>query len=306
MRSRRRSGLGEAKEMGGSKGDQGGAREMGGSKGDQKVTRVLILGGTAEARALASALAGVPGVRPISSLAGRVADPALPAGEVRIGGFGGAAGLAGWLAAESIAAVVDATHPFAATISWSAAQAAASVGTPILALRRPGWIQRPGDDWRRQPSPEAAARALDGTALDGAASESTALDGMALDGMAWRVFLTTGRTGLAPFARLDRHWFLIRSIDAPQPPLPPRHQLLLARGPFSVAGEIALMREHRIQVLVTKDSGGPLTEAKLVAARELGLPVLLIRRPPLPDVPAVQTVQAACDWIAGLAAGPTS
>ncbi|HEY0165455.1 MAG TPA: cobalt-precorrin-6A reductase [Jatrophihabitans sp.] len=284
------------------------------------MTRVLILGGTAEARALASALAGLPGVRPISSLAGRVADPALPAGEVRIGGFGGAAGLTGWLAAESIAAVVDATHPFAATISWSAAQAAAAVGVPILALRRPGWIQRPGDDWRRQPSPEAAARALEGLISEGSASEGSVSEGsvsegsvskgsvsegLAREGRAERVFLTTGRTGLAPFACLERHWFLIRSIDAPQPPLPPRRQLLLARGPFSVAEEIALMRKHRIQVLVTKDSGGPLTEAKLVAARELGLPVLLIQRPPLPDVPTVQTVQAACDWIAGLTAGPT-
>lgn len=275
------------------------------------MTRVLILGGTAEARALASALAGVPGVRPVSSLAGRVADPALPAGEVRIGGFGGVAGLTDWLAAESIAAVVDATHPFAATISWSGAQAAAAVGIPILALRRPGWIQRPGDDWRRQPSPEAAAQALESTASQGpasqgTASESTASQGPALESPARRVFLTTGRTGLAPFASLDRHWFLIRSIDAPGPPLPLRHQLLLARGPFSVAEEIALMRKHRIQVLVTKDSGGPLTEAKLVAARELGLPVLLIQRPPVPDVPTVQTVQAARDWITELASGSTS
>ena len=262
------------------------------------MARVLILGGTAEARALATALAGMLGVRPISSLAGRVAEPALPAGEVRIGGFGGADGLAGWLVAERIAAVVDATHPFAATISWSAAQAAAAAGVPILALRRPGWTERPGDDWRRQPSPEAAARALDGLTLDGRPR-----DGRALEGVAGRVFLTTGRTGLAPFAALDRHWFLIRSIEAPRPPLPCRHQLLLARGPFSVRQEIALMREHRIQVLVTKDSGGPLTEAKLVAARELGLPVLMIQRPPLPEIAAVPTVQAARDWVAALVAG---
>ncbi|MDQ1721719.1 MAG: precorrin-6A/cobalt-precorrin-6A reductase [Pseudonocardiales bacterium] len=247
------------------------------------MARVLILGGTAEARALATALAGLPGVRPISSLAGRVAAPLLPAGEVRIGGFGGAAGLTGWLAAGRIAAVVDATHPFAATISWSAAESAAAIGIPILALRRPSWTQRPGDDWRRQPSPPAAAAVL---------------TELALDGLAERVFLTTGRTGLAPFAGLDRQWFLIRSIEAPQPPLPSRHQVLLARGPFSVAEEVALMREHRIEVLVTKDSGGPLTEAKLVAARKLGVPVLLIERPPLPDVPTVPTVEAARNWVA--------
>ena len=248
------------------------------------MARVLILGGTAEARALATALAGLPGVQPISSLAGRVADPALPDGEVRVGGFGGAAGLARWLAAERIAAVVDATHPFAAEISRSAAEAASAIGVPLLALRRPGWTQRPGDDWRRQPSVAAAAAAL--------------------DGMAERVFLTIGRTELAPFAGLDRHWFLIRSIEAPSPPLPARHEVLLARGPFTAQGEIELMRAHRIGVLVTKDSGGPLTEAKLVAARELRVPVLLVERPPAPDVPAVTTVEQARDWVAAVVGRP--
>jgi precorrin-6A/cobalt-precorrin-6A reductase len=248
------------------------------------VARVLILGGTAEARALATALAGLPGVRPISSLAGRVAAPALPVGEVRIGGFGGAAGLTRWLATERIAAVVDATHPFAATISWSAAEAALATAIPILALRRPGWSQRPDDDWRRQPSVAAAAAALNSLPE-------------------W-VFLTIGRTELAPFAGLDRHWFLIRSIEAPQPPLPARHEVLLARGPFSVRSEIELMRAHRIEVLVTKDSGGPLTEAKLVAARELRMPVLLVERPPVPDVPAVATVEQARDWVAALVGPP--
>jgi precorrin-6A/cobalt-precorrin-6A reductase len=243
--------------------------------------RVLILGGTAEGRALATALAGLPGVRPISSLAGRVADPLKPAGEVRIGGFGGVDGLTDWLASERIEAVVDATHPFAATISRSAAQAAITIGIPILALRRPGWREGPGDDWRRVASLTAAAQAL--------------------AGMGERVFLTTGRTDLAPFAGLDGHWFLIRSIEVPAPPLPSRHQLVLARGPFSVPAEIELMRKHGIGVLVTKDSGGPLTQAKLIAARELGLPVLLIDRPPEPPgVPAVQTVQAAVDWVAAL------
>ena len=241
---------------------------------------MLVLGGTAEARALATALAGLPGVQPVSSLAGRVADPALPAGEVRVGGFGGAAGLTRWLVAERVAAVVDATHPFAATISWSAAEAAATAGVPVLALRRPGWTQRPGDDWRRQPSLAAAAAAL--------------------EGLPERVFLTIGRTELAPFAGLDRHWFLVRSIETPQPPLPARHEVLLARGPFTVPEEVALMRHHRVEVLVTKDSGGPLTEAKLVAARELRVPVLLVERPPAPDVPAVTTVEQARDWVAAL------
>jgi precorrin-6A/cobalt-precorrin-6A reductase len=245
--------------------------------------RVLVLGGTAEARALAAALVRLPGVQPVSSLAGRVAEPLLPLGEVRVGGFGGMAGLRDWLAAEQITAVVDATHPFAAAISRSAAAAAASLGLPILAVRRPGWTERPGDDWRRVSSLTAAAQAL--------------------VGLAERVFLTIGRTELAPFARLDRHWFLIRSIEAPQPPLPARHELLLARGPFTVPAEIALMAEHRIQVLVTKDSGGPLTSAKLAAARELRLPVLLVDRPSAPEVPAVATAEQARDWVVALRDG---
>jgi precorrin-6A/cobalt-precorrin-6A reductase len=263
-----------------------------GEERGRRVARVLILGGTAEARALAAALTGLPGVQPISSLAGRVAAPALPGGEVRIGGFGGAAGLTRWLGAERIAAVVDATHPFAAIISRSAADSAAAVGIPILALRRPGWTEQPGDDWHRQPSAAAAAESL---------AESPA---ESLGSRAQRVFLTIGRTELAPFAGLARHWFLIRSIETPQPPLPPRHEVVLARGPFSVPGEIELMRRHRIELLVTKDSGGPLTEAKLVAARELRLPVLLIDRPPVPDVPAVATVEQARDWVVALQLGP--
>jgi precorrin-6A/cobalt-precorrin-6A reductase len=272
-------------EWNGSAGMDGSA----GIEGGQKVARVLILGGTAEARALATALTALPGVQPISSLAGRVADPALPPGEVRIGGFGGVAGLTSWLATERITAVVDATHPFAATISWSAAESAAASGVPILALRRPGWSQRPGDDWRWQPSLAAAAASL----------------AAAPEGSVERVFLTIGRTELAPFAGLDRHWFLIRSIQAPQPPLPARHEVLLARGPFTVQGEIELMREHQIEVLVTKDSGGRLTEAKLVAARELRLPVLLVERPPVPDVPAVSNVEQARNWVAALV-GPSA
>lgn len=242
------------------------------------MARVLILGGTAEARALAAALVGLPGVHPVTSLAGRVAAPVLPPGEVRIGGFGGVDGLAGWLAGQQIAAVVDATHPFAATISRSAAAAAARIPIPILALRRPGWSQRPGDEWHRVASLAAAADAL--------------------TGLGQRVLLTTGRTELAPFAGLDGHWFLIRSIDQPQPPLPARHRVLLARGPFSVPAETELMTKHRIQVLVTKDSGGPLTEAKLTAARALGVPVVLVDRPALPEIETVQTVAAACQWVA--------
>jgi precorrin-6A/cobalt-precorrin-6A reductase len=217
---------------------------------------VLVLGGTAEARRLASELTGR--VRVISSLAGRVRDPRLPAGEVRIGGFGGADGLRDWLRDNKVDAVVDATHPFAAVITSSAAQATAELGISYIVLRRPGWQQDPRDSWHWVDSVRAAASALPGE----------------------RVFLTTGRD-LSEFAHLS-HWFLARSVEPPQPPMPARLQVVLARGPFTVDGELATMREHAVDVLVTKDSGGDMTAAKLVAARSLGLPVVIVRRPPLP------------------------
>ncbi len=237
--------------------------------------RVLVLGGTGEARRLAEALVA-EGVEVLSSLAGRVAEPVLPAGEVRIGGFGGAEGLAAWLAAHPVAGVVDATHPFAATMTASAAEACAVTGHPLLRLQRPGWTARPGDDWRWVGSLEEAAEAVAGFA---------------------HVFLTTGRTGLGAFAGLTRE-VLVRSVDPPGPPLPPRTTVVLGRGPFSVDDELALLREHAVDVVVTKDSGGSMTAAKLTAARELGLPVVLVRRPPLPPgVPTVATVDQALTWV---------
>jgi len=237
--------------------------------------RVLVLGGTGEARRLAGALVA-EGVDVVSSLAGRVADPVLPAGEVRIGGFGGAAGLADWLRADPVRAVVDATHPFAATMTASAASACDVTGVPLLRLQRPGWTAQPGDDWRWVDSLEEAAAAVAGFAS---------------------VFLTTGRQGLAAFAELTAHC-LVRSVDPPEPPLPARTTVVLERGPFSVEDELALLREHAVQVVVTKDSGGSMTAAKLTAARELGLPVVLVRRPPLPPgMPSVATVEEALDWV---------
>ncbi len=244
-------------------------------------TCVAILGGTGEARELAAALAGRPGVRVISTLAGRVREPRLPAGEVRVGGFGGPRGLAGWLEAEGVTAVVDATHPFAERISASAAKAARYLGLPLLLLRRPGWRPGPGDDWHWTDS----------------LTEAAAL----LPSLGGRVFLTTGRQGLAAFARSDR-WFLVRCVDPPAPPLPARMRLLLSRGPYTLDGERELMREHDIDVLVTKDSGGDQTVAKLTAARELGVPVVVVRRPAPPDLPAVATVEEALSWL-GSAAG---
>ncbi|MHA6764127.1 cobalt-precorrin-6A reductase [Streptacidiphilus sp. PAMC 29251] len=245
------------------------------------LTAVLVLGGTGEARRLVGELGREPGLTVTTALAGRVAEPLPPAaGELRVGGFNGAEGLAAWLREQRIAAVVDATHPFAARISANAAQAAAAVGVPLLALRRPGWTAVDGDRWHEAGSLEQAAELL--------------------PGLGSRVFLTTGRLGLAAFAGLSELFFLVRSVDPPRTPLPARSQLLLDRGPFSLDGERALLREHRIDVLVTKDSGGAATAAKLIAAREAGLPVVVVRRPAAePGVETVTDVAAAVNWLRG-------
>jgi len=236
---------------------------------------VLLLGGTAEARRLVEVLTA-DGVDVVSSPAGGSADPVPPPGEVRIGGSGGAEELADWLRAHPVRALVDATHPFAAAVTVHAARAAAVTGTPVLRLQRPGWRERPGDDWRRVDSLEAAAEAVAGFA---------------------HVFLTTGRTGLGAFAGLAQE-VLVRAVDPPEAPLPPRTTVVLERGPFTVDDELALMREHGVDVVVTKDSGSSLAEAKLTAARELGIPVVLVRRPPVPGgMPVVATVAEAADWL---------
>ncbi|MFF2502725.1 cobalt-precorrin-6A reductase [Streptomyces sp. NPDC058067] len=243
---------------------------------------VLILGGTTEARRLAQALRDAhPEWRVTTSLAGRVARPLLPAGEVRTGGFGGAEGLARALRELQVDALIDATHPFAGTISFHAARAAATAHVPLLALRRPGWVPAPGDDWHGVASLEAAADRL--------------------PALGRRAFLTVGRLGLPAFAGVDDVFFLVRSVDAPGPPLPSRSEVLLARGPFTVEGERALLREHRIDVLVTKDAGGEATAAKLVAAREAGIPVLVVRRPAVPEgVAGVGSVGEVVAWVRGV------
>ncbi|WP_105972267.1 cobalt-precorrin-6A reductase [Streptomyces geranii] len=244
---------------------------------------VLILGGTTESRRLAELLQGAPGARVTSSLAGRVATPRLPPGEVRVGGFGGAEGLAAWLCEHRVDVLVDATHPFAETISANAARAAATAHVPLLALRRPGWTPVEGDDWHEV----------------GSLTEAAAL----LPTLGRRVFLTTGRTGLAAFADHDlaELWFLVRSVDAPEPPYPARMEVLLDRGPFTLDGEHGereLLRRHRIDVVVTKDSGGAATAPKLTAAREAGLPVVVVRRPAAPEgVPVVPDPESAASWI---------
>jgi precorrin-6A/cobalt-precorrin-6A reductase len=243
---------------------------------------VLILGGTAEARELASRLAIRPDLRVISSLAGRTDVPVPPPGEVRIGGFGGADGLAGWLRAEQVAAVIDATHPFAQAISAHAALACASSRTPLLRLLRPPWTAGPGDDWREAGSLEAAADLLPSAGR--------------------RAFLTIGRQGLHVFAPLDQTWFLIRCATPPAGPLPAARHVIVA-GLGGPGDERAIMTEHRIDVLVTKNSGGALTAGKLTAANQLGLPVVMIRRPPLADVRTCSSPGDAVSWLLGVAEG---
>ncbi|MFG3167465.1 cobalt-precorrin-6A reductase [Streptomyces sp. NPDC048200] len=235
---------------------------------------VLVLGGTTEARELAAELTARPGVRVTTSLAGRVARPGAVEGDVRTGGFGGADGLARWLREHRVDVLVDATHPFASGITANAARAATATGVPAVVLRRPGWQAGPGDRWHEA----------------GSLMEAAAL----LAGLGRRVFLTTGRLGVAAFAHLSGPHFLVRSVEAPDPPLPPDTEVLLARGPFTLDDERALLLRHRIDVLVTKDSGGAATSAKLTAARDLALPVVVVRRPPLPDgVSAVPDVPSA-------------
>ncbi|MBT2380546.1 cobalt-precorrin-6A reductase [Streptomyces sp. ISL-111] len=239
---------------------------------------VLVLGGTTEARLLAERLVGDPHVRVTTSLAGRVATPRLPPGEVRVGGFGGPDGLADWIRAQGVDALVDATHPFASTMSRNAVLAAAQVHVPLLALRRPGWVAQDGDRWHSVGSLAEAAHLL--------------------PTLGERVFLTTGRMGLAAFADLDALWFLVRSVDAPEPPCPRRMEVLLDRGPFSLQGERELIRRHRLAVLVTKDSGGDATAPKLTAAREARIPVVVVRRPPVPEgVPVAATPDEAVEWV---------
>ncbi|MHA6797930.1 cobalt-precorrin-6A reductase [Bounagaea algeriensis] len=241
------------------------------------MSSVLLLGGTGEARELAGALAEHPRFDAVSSLAGRVRDPRLPEGEVRIGGFGGPAGLANWMRERGTDVLVDATHPFAQRMSTSAVQAAHAAGVRLLVLRRPGWTPGPGDDWRWVPSVRAAADLL--------------------PELGRGAFLTTGRQDVSAFAGLDDHHFLLRCVDPPEPPLPRQLEVLLDRGPYTLDGELELLRSRDLDVVVTKDSGGPTTAAKLRAARELGLPVVVVRRPPPPEAPLVETPRQAVAWL---------
>lgn len=239
---------------------------------------VLILGGTAEARALASALAD-GGIAVVTSLAGRTCDPALPTGAVRTGGFGGAAGLASWLRAHPVAGVVDATHPFAATMTAHAAEACAAAGVPLLRLERPSWRAHPDAPAWRWVADHAEAAAV--------ASE--------LDD---RILLTVGRQQVGRYERLVDRPVLVRVAEASATPLPPAWTLLVDRGPFAPAAERALFARHGVRVVVTKDAGGGHTAAKLDAARETGATVVVVARPlPPAGLTLVADVPAAVSWV---------
>lgn len=240
--------------------------------------RILILGGTLEARLLAARLAPRTDLAVTLSLAGRTVAPAPQPVPARIGGFGGAEGLARHIGEAGIDALVDATHPYAAVISSNAAHAAARAKIPLLALRRPAWVAVAGDRW---------AEVADVAGAVGTLGEQPR-----------RVFLALGGKAAAGFAAAPQHHYVVRSVNAVEPQVAiAGAAYITGRGPFDEADERALLRTRRIDVIVARNSGGTATYGKIAAARALGLPVIMLRRPALPDVPAVETVEAAVAWV---------
>ncbi len=241
--------------------------------------RLLLLAGTTEARLLAHALAARPDLDITASLAGRTADPVGLGVEVRTGGFGGTAGLTEHLRSRGVEILIDATHPFAAVMPWHAQRAASALAVPRLRILRPRWTERPGDRWTHVATISDAPEAL-------------------LRVGATRVLVTTGRTDLGPYAAMTGVALFVRSIE----PLPvgvvPHAVAILDRGPFAIDAERTLLTTNRIDAIVTKDSGGD--DAKLVAARELGIPVVVVDRPSSPPGPMVADVPAALAWLADL------
>ncbi|SEN18973.1 cobalt-precorrin-6A reductase [Halomonas caseinilytica] len=239
--------------------------------------KVLILGGTTEASALARALAERE-IPALFSYAGRVSAPKPQPLPTRIGGFGGVEGLAAFLEAERITHLVDATHPFAEQMSRHAVVAAERSGVELLALTRPPWVPQAGDRWQRVAGLEDALAALTGPMQ--------------------RVLLAIGRMHLADFAAQPQHHYLLRLVDRPDSPPPlPYHTVTVDRGPFTLEGDLALLREHGIERLVCKNAGGTGAATKLVAARKLGLPVVMIDRPALPPRREAHTIQETLHWL---------
>ena len=264
------------------RGRAGGAGRAGASPTPAGPGLILVLGGTGEARRLADLLV-TAGLDVVTSLAGRIARPRMPRGEVRTGEFGGASELARWLRENAVNALIDATDPFARTISVDAAHAAAATGVPLLRLERPQWQETAGDEWIRVPDMQSAVTVVRQRFR--------------------RPMLTVGKHGASAFAGDARGSYLIRCSEPPPGPLPQRYLLVLDRGPFGVDAERTLMARHRIDVLVTRDSGGESTAAKLEAARALRIPVVMVDRPQqfYTEVEArpetVHTVQDAARWL---------
>ena len=227
------------------------------------------------ARALAEA-----GVDAVYSYAGRTEAPVAQPLPVRVGGFGGVPGLVDLLLTRRFTHIIDATHPFAAQMSRNAVEASRITGVPLIALEREPWQARPGDRWTHVPDIAGAVAAL------GEAPR--------------RVFLAIGRQTLDTFAAAPQHHYLLRLVDPPTGPLPlPQAEAVIARGPFTVDGDRALLQRHRIDLIVAKNAGGAGAEAKLSAARELGLPVVLIDRPAVPERPVARSVAEVMAWLTG-------
>lgn len=240
--------------------------------------RILILGGTTEARALATALASRGDLEVVLSLAGRTADPAPQPVPVRSGGFGGAEGLARYVRDEAIDLVIDATHPFAARISANVAQVADQCAVSAFALRRPAWVPVEGDDWLSVHSVSQAIAALGAAPL--------------------RVFLATGRQEAHQANAAPHHLYWVRSVDPVEPPLTvPYVSYIHSRGPFRLADELDMLQHHQIEVVVAKNSGGDATYGKIEAARQLGIKVIMVERAETTGLPVVETVDAALDRI---------
>jgi precorrin-6A/cobalt-precorrin-6A reductase len=239
--------------------------------------RILVLGGTTEASALARALAEA-GVDAIFSYAGRTGTPAAQPLPVRTGGFGGIPGLVRYLRDKSVTHLVDATHPFAAQMSTHAVAASNETGVPLVALERAPWDPAPGDNWTRVSDTEAAVATLPDRPT--------------------RIFLAIGRQTLAPFAAAPQHHYLLRFVDPPESPPPlPQAELVVDRGPFTPEADLALLTKHGIEFVVSKNAGGSGARAKLDAARLLGLPVTMIDRPPVPERRRLESVDAVMEWL---------
>ncbi len=247
---------------------------------DPETVHLLILGGTAEAARLAAAARRRfgTGVAVTSSLAGTTRAPRPVAGAVRIGGFGGAPGLAEWLRRENVGLVVDATHPFADKISANAREACAAVKVPRLVFSRPPWKPKQGDRWRNVSGLDTAAALL--------------------PDIAKRTFLSVGSLRLGAFAGLDGVHLVVRMVDPPAAPLPLADcSVILGRGPFDAEAERDLLRRERIDTVVSRNSGGAATYAKIEAARELSLPVAMVAPPAREIGECVESMEGALRWI---------